>query len=476
MEEICSDVILGGETVEMCFPKPVLRRILSTDEDLNDDIDTLWILICAFLVMLMQLGFTLLEIGSVRNKNTINIMFKNLADFCVGCAVWYFWGWALTAASEDSSDPNGFLGSGDVILETSKSYRDWFFSMVFAATAATIVSGAVAERTTLIGYTAYSVLITGWIYPIVVYWVWSGDGFLSAGKEYQMIDFAGSGVVHMVGGFSGLVGTAILGPRIGDEFPPHSISYQVMGVLILLFGWYGFNCGSTLAAVGAMGVASRVAATTTISACFSGITAVLLSYGVDKKLSVQRMGNGMLAGLVGITANCHVVKLHGAMIIGIVSAMVYFSTSKLLKILNIDDPLDAFAVHGASGVWGCLAAALVGTKELTREGGYLIDGEVQSDGRRFLNQFIGVLAIASWTSAMAAILFGSLSMLGVLRIDEETEKIGLNAKHETVSSWQFRRNSIKRTGGGPIVELPVKEEKKDEFDEPMNESSFSDLF
>lgn len=392
-----------------------------------EDIDYLWLLLCAYMVMLMQLGFTLLEVGSVRYKNTVNIMFKNFCDFCLGGIVWYFFGWAITGAPKDG-DTNKFMGSGDMFLD-SEDYVNWFFSLVFAATAATIVSGAVAERCTIQGYLTYSFVLTAWIYPIVVYWVWSGEGFLSTGKEYQLIDFAGSGVVHMVGGFAALMGAIIIGPRSGPDYKSHATIYQVMGVFILWFGWYGFNCGSTLAAVGQMKTATRVAATTTLAACSAGLGSVLISKMMDGVLSVPCFGNGILAGLVSITANCHVVELWGAILIGLVGAGVYQGSARMIKYFGVDDPLNASPVHGFCGIWGVIAAAIFGMDKWIEEGGYLYNGSMQSRGDIFRNQIVGVLAIASWTMFCSGIMFGILNLTGNLRVDDETEKSGLDMKH-----------------------------------------------
>jgi len=453
----CYNLLAEGtkERVRLCTEAPNVATfgIVSAKDAASLDIDFVWILICAFLVMLMQLGFTLLEAGAVRYKNNLNIMFKNFVDFCLGAMVWYFFGWALTAPPVDSDWDSEFMGSGDITLKDSKDYLNWFFSMVFAATAATIVSGAVAERTTLQAYMAYSFAITAWVYPIVVYWVWSGSGVFSAGKDYEMIDFAGSGVVHMVGGFSGLMGAMIIGPRKGT-IVPHSVAFQVMGVFLLFFGWFGFNCGSTLSAQGNMTVASRVAVTTTLSACSAGLTAVSIAKLVENAFCVERMGNGILAGLVGITAGCHVVEPWGAIMVGILSGMIYFGTSKLMVCVGIDDPLDAFAVHGASGFWGVLACAFFGTKDFIVEGGYTEASD--SFGKRFRNQLCGALAIASWTVLNSGTLFGILRLTGNLRIDDETEKSGMNIKHSSrvgkaMDPWQFRNSDHEKSD----VELEI---------------------
>jgi len=427
--------------IKLCFDEnnssSVIIKGVEDAEYGNSDIDFVWILMCGFMVMLMQLGFTLLEAGAVRYKNTLNIMFKNFVDFCLGALVWYFCGWALISAPSNGSK-NEFMGSGDATLEDSKDYLNWFFSMVFAATAATIVSGAVAERATLQSYLLYSFAITAWVYPIVAYWVW-GDGVFSQGKEYEVIDFAGSGVVHMVGGFSGLVGAFFIGPRKGKPVP-HSVAFQVIGVFILFFGWFGFNCGSTLQAHLQMKRASRVAVTTTLSACTSGLASVFIAKVIEGVFSVERMGNGILAGLVGITAGCHVVEPWGAILVGAVSAIVYYAASKLMVLLGIDDPLDAAAVHGFAGFWGVLACAFFGTKDFIDDAEYANGGKF---GLLFRNQFCGALAIMMWTLANSGILFGILYLSNNLRVDGETEKLGLNVKHSsrTAGPWQFQSAS-----------------------------------
>lgn len=435
----CYEVLAADRinTVKICVDGTSTAEVSTIESEDLTDLDFVWILICAFLVMFMQLGFTLLEAGAVRYKNTLNIMFKNFVDFCLGAIVWYVFGWAITAAPDDEWS-NEYWGTGDMMLKNTDDYLHWFFSMVFAATAATIVSGAVAERCTLTAYLCYSFFITAWIYPVVVYWVWSGTGILSQGKEYQLIDFAGSGVVHMVGGFSGLMGSIMIGPRKGNRVP-HSVSFQVMGVFILFFGWFGFNCGSTLSARGNMKTAARVAACTTLSAAASGLMSVFLSLKVEGVLSVERMCNGILAGLVSITAGCHVVEAWGAIFIGAIGAIVYYATSHLIIYMGIDDPLDAFAVHGASGVWGVLASAFFGTPTFIRQGGYLFEGAKQSFGEILRNQLCGVLAIGTWTCVFAGFLFGTLAFTKNLRVDDDLEASGLNVKHNsrTTGHWQF---------------------------------------
>jgi len=333
--------------------------------------DTLWLLLCGFLVFFMQCGFALLEAGTVRAKNTKNILLKNLLDACVGAIVW--WGWGFMIAY-DSGDP--FIGGSETTDMAPKfflqaydahkggehasgyEYAAWFFQYVFAAAAATIVSGAMAERTQLSGYIVYTTIITGFIYPVVVHWGWSSTGWFSAFNSKTeddkkpwnggLIDFAGSGIVHMTGGVAALVGAKVVGPRIGrfDEqgkplpMPGHSTTLQVMGTFILWLGWYGFNPGSTLglSPAGYTQAAARVVVTTTLSGAAGGITNLLMErffpLWTDKTWSVGAACNGILAGLVAITAGCSVVIPGNAVVAGVVgSGVFYFFASKIM--LNV---------------------------------------------------------------------------------------------------------------------------------------------
>jgi len=255
----------------------------------------------------------------------------------------------------------------------------------------------------------------------------------------------------MVGGFSGLMGAVFIGPRNG-KVVPHSVHLQVMGVFLLFFGWYGFNCGSTLSAQGNMKLAARVATTTTLSACSSGLSSVLLSRAFEGVLSVERMGNGILAGLVGITAGCHVVEPWGAILIGFIASLVYYGASKSLQTVGVDDPLDAAAVHGFCGFWGVLACAIFGNNDFITEGEYLYDGAIQSTGRILANQFIGAFTIMVWTCGNSALLFGILKLTNNLRVDDATEKSGLNIKHSTrtgedAGPWHFSKSRMEDFGG-----------------------------
>eukprot|EP00486_Rosalina_sp_Unknown_P015516 CAMPEP_0201594518 /NCGR_PEP_ID=MMETSP0190_2-20130828/191812_1 /ASSEMBLY_ACC=CAM_ASM_000263 /TAXON_ID=37353 /ORGANISM="Rosalina sp." /LENGTH=588 /DNA_ID=CAMNT_0048054161 /DNA_START=104 /DNA_END=1870 /DNA_ORIENTATION=- len=457
-----------------------------TDEETNEDywgsfgigydMDQLWVLICGALVFFMQTGFTLLEAGTVKSGNVQNILFKNMMDACIGSIIFYMVGYCVAYGYDDSPDANGFIGVEDILIE-SKDYNSWFFQWAFAATAATIVSGAVAERCSIEAYFLYTIAISAWIYPVVVHWVWSNTGWISPFNTDPdvyagAIDFAGSAVVHMVGGFCGLCGAIWLGPRFRRfdrsstaassskylealihqfEFG-HNVPFQVLGTLILWFGWYGFNAGSTLAANGAMDLASKVAVTTTLAAAAGGLTCCVMARIFQHKWHIPRVCNGILAALVSITASCAVVSPGVAIVVGFIGALVYYGASNLMEKLEIDDPLDAFAVHGCGGMWGVLSAGLFGTDENVRFAGY---SEAlwrdTSHGERFATNLCLVVVVALWTIVNAGVLFATLRYLGILRISEEMERSGIDVHEHGGSavnmskSYIARHHSIKRT-------------------------------
>eukprot|EP00811_Abedinium_folium_P033188 NODE_6171_length_1698_cov_24.518141.p1 GENE.NODE_6171_length_1698_cov_24.518141~~NODE_6171_length_1698_cov_24.518141.p1 ORF type:complete len:489 (+),score=124.13 NODE_6171_length_1698_cov_24.518141:131-1468(+) len=411
---------------------------MEPEQSIEVALDATWTMVAAFLVMFMQAGFTLLEAGSVSAKNVINILEKNLLDICVGAFCW----WVLGYGFAFGEDYGKFIGTSlfssrhkDFKLQSDENgsvtfhYLTFFFQWAFCATAATIVSGAVASRCSLTAYVIFSTTMTLVIYPIVVHWTWGG-GFLS---DLGYIDFAGSGIVHMVGGFAGLVGAAILGPRNGrfdpgqeDNFRPHSMPFIVLGTTILWFGWYGFNAGSTVAmSGGAAGDAALVAVTTTMAATAGGMTAFLTQYAATQKNDVVAIANGILAGLVSITAPCAGVYPYAALIIGMIGGWIYLGASALLKKLKIDDPLDAFPVHGACGAWGVLATALFDFKEglffRNMEG----DAE-RSAGKVLGTQLLAIVCIVGWTSALSLLIFGSLRATGSLRVTLAKELEGLD--------------------------------------------------
>jgi|UniRef100_A0A7S4G8R3 Amt family ammonium transporter len=428
------------------------------------DLTNIWILLCGFLVFFMQCGFTMLECGAVRSKNVSNIIFKTTIDACMAALGYWLFGWGFAYGGDMTNTgvkPNGFIGVGEVCLTSSgipsrDVYVSWFFQWTFTAAAATIVSGAVAERITVLSYTIFSFLMSTVIYPVVVHWIWSVHGWLSAFNASPvgrlgtngMLDFAGSGVVHLTGGMASLVGAAILGPRKGrygpkgehlDEkkareeiFRPHNRALCCLGTLVLWFGWYGFNCGSTLAASsGASYIAARVAVTTTLSAGLGGISALLTGLVVFRHLDIDALLNGVLAGLVSITAPCSLVEPWAAVVIGLIGGWLYVVSSQAINKIEIDDPLHASSVHGTCGVWGCIAVGLFATESnlanayglTTQVYGLFYGGGWEQLGI----QLIGVICIMAWVGCLTALFFFIFKAGKILRVPPHVEDMGLDS-------------------------------------------------
>ena len=412
---------------------------LSSVNELTNAIDSLWIMVAGILVFFMQAGFAMLEVGTVRSKNAQNILLKNLLDVCLGTMLWWWFGYGF-AYGESS---NEFIGADQFAGNnfSLNSYRDWFFQWAFAATAATIVSGALAERTQFLAYSVFSCIITTWIYPVVVYWTWGG-GWLADGGY---LDFAGSGIVHLVGGMAALCGAAIVGPRKGrfdenreQEFKPHNMPLVVLGTFVLWFGWYGFNSGSTLGFTGDNIVsAALVAMNTSIAAATGGLVvlffrAMLSRFGPKHLVfyDVVSMANGILAGLVSITAGCANVEPYAAFVIGLIGGLVYIGFSLLVEYFKVDDPLDAFAVHGGAGSWGVLALGLFHTE---------LGAFYGAGGELFSWQLAGVLAIAVWSTVWSIIVFGLLKYFGKLRISAEEEEAGMDNFEHGGAAYHIER-------------------------------------
>jgi Amt family ammonium transporter len=441
--------------------------------------DSIWMILCGALVMFMHPGFAMLETGSCRTKNASNVLMKNLVNVIVGTIAWWIFGWAFAYGGpyEDGYLKSGFIGSkqfagGGFMTSDSDGNQQgftpdadgnpmqstmlsWFFQWAFCTAAATIVSGGVAERVKSGAYAFYSFFMAALIYPVVVAWTW-GYGWLSKVGDVGYMDFAGSGIVHLTGGISALAGTVILGARKGrfdentdeNEFAPHSLPLVVFGTFCLWFGWYGFNCGSTLglhtAEKGAL--AAQVATNTTISASVCGIIVFSMRYGIfwltlGKPLyDVSGLCNGILAGLVSITAGCGNVENGSAFVIGLIGAFVYQGASMLLQKLKIDDPVDASAVHGACGIWGVLAAALFdwgnGFDHFHGWSGFHCMQVSETDtncqkniGGTALGVNIAmVLVICLWAGTLSAMAFKLLKHSELLRIDDETESEGMDSK------------------------------------------------
>merc|ERR1719461_1517808 len=377
----------------------------------------------------MQLGFAMLEAGSVSRRNVQNILFKNLMDACLGAIIWLTLGFGVAYGKDGD---NAFMGTDMFFDLPTDQHLSFFFQWAFCVAASTIVSGSVAERMKLTSYFIYTFVITAFIYPVVVHWVWDGNGWLSAfngdeggdGASIPVMDFAGSGVVHMVGGFSGLMGAIFVGPRPG-RFDPrssarygsHSVPLQLFGTLILWYGWYGFNCGSTLAVDGFAGVANRVAVTTTLGAAAGGLTVSFVGKLLDKKWNITLACNGILAGLVSITAPCPIVGPGSALAIGAIGGLVYLATARMLIKLKIDDPLDASSVHGFCGFWGVVAVAIFATEDNISVAYSDFMAEM-SFGKRLGYQLLGATIVLVWTCATSGLMF----FLAKITVGLRTEK------------------------------------------------------
>jgi len=421
--------------------------VQSLEKNHNESLDTIWMLLASLLVFFMHAGFSLLETGSVRFKNTQNILAKNLIVVSVGFIVWFFIGFPLALGSTDN--PSMFAGSSRWAMvgfwENKSELRLWFFQGAFCATGATIVSGAMAERTQLKGFCIFTMMMTGVIYPIVVYWTWSGNGFLNYVEDGvsksivgpAFMDFAGSGIVHMVGGVAALCGTIIVRPRIerfdantSESFDAHSVPFCVLGTFILWVGWYGFNPGSTgsLHDIATANTAGLVAVNTTLAPCAAGLLVFFLRAQVlqPKCLDVGGFCNGILAGLVSITAGCSNVEPWEALIIGLIGGLVYQGASMLLKKLKIDDVVDAFPVHGAGGAWGVIALGLFGNPNRGMGGNGAFYG-----GNQLGTQLVGGIIIACWAAALSCLLLVPLKLAGMLRLSDEFQIAGADAKEHS---------------------------------------------
>lgn len=396
-------------------------------------VDTIWVLLGAVLVFFMQAGFCMVETGFTRAKNAGNIIMKNTMDFSLGTILFWVIGFGLMFKSG-----NGFIGGFDFLVRgdyssTIPTEAFLIFQTVFCATAATIVSGAMAERTKFSSYLIYSAVISAIVYPISGHWIWGG-GWLS---ELEFHDFAGSTAVHMVGGVAALIGAKILGPRIGKydkngksrAIPGHSLTLGALGVFILWFCWFGFNGASTVSATGdSIELMSKIFVTTNIAAATSTTATMFITWIRYKKPDVSMTLNGALAGLVAITAGCDAVSPVGACIIGFVAAfVVVFGIEFVDKKLKIDDPVGAIGVHGFCGAFGTICVGLFSLEE----------GLFYGNGFRLLGvQALGVVSVIAWVSILMTITFLAIKKTIGLRVSEEEEKKGLDIEeHGLVSSY-----------------------------------------
>lgn len=403
-------------------------------EAVQVNLDNVFVLLAAVLVIFMQAGFALVEAGLTRAKSVANIMMKNLVDFTAGALA--FWAVGYAIAFNGSFDGFGkffgggdfFLGDGAFTYGTLSPATFFIFQVAFAATAATIVSGAMAERTKFTGYLAYSFVISLIIYPVVVRWQWGGGWLYQLDTPFH--DFAGSTLVHMTGGVAAFWGARALGPRIGKYGPDgkprailgHSVPFAILGCFILLVGWYGFNPGSELAADGAIG---GIALTTTMAAAAGALGAMATVWVRSGKPDVAMAGNGLLAGLVGITAGAAAVTGPYAVLIGLLAGvLVVFSVDFFDRVAKVDDPVGAISVHGVCGAFGTLAVGLFASQD--NEGvwkqGLLLGGGPD----QLVSQLIGIAGVLVWVSVTAFVLFEVIKRTIGLRVSEEEELAGLD--------------------------------------------------
>ena len=407
-------------------------------EVLNGQVFGVWFLIGAALVFWMQAGFAMVEAGFTRAKNTGNIIMKNLMDFCIGTCTFILIGFSLLLGE----DMVGLIGKPGFDIFTSYADFDWsnfVFNLVFCATTATIVSGAMAERTKFLSYCIYSGVISALIYPIEAHWIWGGGWLAQMGFH----DFAGSCAIHMVGGISALIGAKILGPRIGkftkdksgkitkvNAFPGHNLAIGALGVFILWLGWYGFN-GAAATSVEQLG---SIFVTTTIAPAIATVTCMIFTWVRYGKPDVSMCLNASLAGLVAITAPCDVTDALGAIIIGIVAGLlVVFGVWFLDYVLRVDDPVGAVAVHCLNGIWGTIAVGLFATT--SAPGNDDLVGLFYGGGFTLLGkQLIGFAAVAAWTVVTITITFLVIRAAVGLRVTEEEEIVGLDAMEHGLAS------------------------------------------
>ena len=437
-------------------------NILQTiSESVTSEVFAVWFLIGAALVFFMQAGFAMVETGFTRAKNAGNIIMKNLMDFCIGVPCFVLIGYGLLLGE----DIAGILGKPGLDIFTDYANFNWsafVFNMVFCATTATIVSGAMAERTKFLSYCIYSAVISALIYPIEAHWIWGGGWLAQLGFH----DFAGSCAIHMVGGISALIGAAILGPRIGkfvkdkktgkvtkvNAIPGHSLTLGALGCFILWFGWYGFN-GAAATSLPQLG---SIFLTTTVAPAVATVVCMIFTWLKYGKPDVSMCLNASLAGLVGITAGCDVMDAFGAAMVGIVSGLlVVFGVWLLDHVLHIDDPVGAVAVHMMNGIWGTIAVGLFAT---TSAPDCTLSGLFYGGGASLLGiQCLGVVTVGAWAAATIAITFFVIKKTIGLRASVEEETRGLDVtEHGLVSSYaDFMPTSISIFNGSTYEEEPA---------------------
>lgn len=430
------------------------ESLVQATESVQHNIDVVWTLVAAILVFTMQAGFAMVEAGFTRAKNSANIMMKNLIDFAIGAPLFYILGAGIMFGGNKLGGVFGWGGAGMPSLSGGEGIWDWtffFFQTIFAATAATIVSGAVAERIQFRSYLIYSGLVSAIIYPISGHWMWGslfGEGSTGWLEALGFHDFAGSTVVHSVGGWIALAGAIMLGPRIGKyhkdgkpiPIPGHNLIIGTLGVFLLWIGWFGFNPGSYTAGVGSIG---RVAMTTNLAACAGTIAAMFTAWAVIGKPDLTMTLNGTLAGLVAITAPCDLVTANASIVIGLVAGVLVVFSVFFFDKIHVDDPVGAVSVHCVNGVWGTLAVGLFAAPVPYSYGNEMV-GLFYGGGLKFLGiQALGALVVCAWAFGTGLLIFYVLKKCGMLRVSKTVELKGLDiTEHgqDAYASFQFFSN------------------------------------
>lgn len=413
--------------------------------DLSKGLDTVWVVLTAAMILLMEGGFALLEAGFVRQKNAVSIIMKVFVDISFGALVYYIFGFALMYGKDAFGwiGTTGFTMTGDLTHLPANISHDtfWLFQCAFVIAVISIVSGAAAERIHFRAYILYTVVMTGIIYPIAGHWIWSPHGWLA---KLGMVDFAGSAAIHALGGFAALAAAMYLGPRIGrygedgkiNIVPPSNLPLASVGAFVLWFGWFGFNSGSTLSATNA-GI-GHIAVTTMMAAASGCAACILFTMLRYRKADPPMVINGALAGLVGITAGCSFVSDGAAILIGAVSGVAMVLVSEWLETRRVDDPVGAFAVHGVSGSIGTLAVGLFALPGATAHSGLFYGG-----GLRLLGvQALGLAVVAVWGFALT---WGTLCLIGMwkpVRVSADEERVGLDVSIHGVPAYSQERDFI----------------------------------
>jgi ammonium transporter, Amt family len=455
-------IMVAGVVSGLFFPRVYAADAEVKAADIVNPINTVWTLVAAFLVFGMQVGFTMLEAGFCRSRETVNVLVECIVDTCLCGLLFFAFGFAFMF-----SHGNGFIGYHWFFLQDAPATYEstgvaflafWLFQFAFADTCSTITSGAMIGRTGFVGDLIYSFFVSGFIYPIIGHWAWGPDGFLalmgSEGHFWSSLgmgfhDFAGSTVVHTIGGMVALAGAIVLGPRIGRKFKrdgggpmlPHDLTIAASGGLLLWFGWYGFNPGSTLSAMDFQGI-GRVAANTTLAACAAGLTAMAYAYILSKKWDLSFTVNGFLAGLVAITCPCYWVSPTGSIILGGIAGIIVVAAAELLEYLRIDDPIGAVPVHGVCGIWGTLSLGLFASGQYGITGPLAADNSAPLKGLFYgggtqvlIAQATGSLIVTAATLTVGLIVMYAVNALGYLRISREGELYGMDLHEHGISAY-----------------------------------------